>query len=258
MTTDSTITYRIDGPVAVIALDKPKLNTLDIAILDGLIAALKRAGDDDDIRAVILTSALEKAFCAGLDLAPVLDGGSAMMRALLQRLYIELFDVQHNLGKPSIAAVAGIARGGGMTLSLSCDVVVAADTASFGYPEFHVGILPGIHFTHLPRVVGRHKAFELLFTGNPISAKDAEAHGLVNYAVPRDRVMEKARELAMNLAEKSPVVMRIGRDSFMRANDYEYRRTIEYVVDTICHIIDTDDAQEGLNAFVEKRQPDWS
>ena len=80
----------------------------------------------------------------------------------------------------------------------------------------------------------------------------------MNYAVPRDRVMDKARELALNLAAKSPVVMRIGRDSFMRANDNEYRRTIEYVVDTICHIIDTDDAQEGLEAFVEKRQPDWS
>ncbi|MFP6742094.1 MAG: enoyl-CoA hydratase/isomerase family protein, partial [Alphaproteobacteria bacterium] len=142
MTTRDTITYSVHGPVAIIALDKPTLNTLDIAILDGLIAALKRAGDDDGIRAVILTSALEKAFCAGLDLELVLDGGSAMMRALLQRLYIELFDVQHNLGKPSIAAVAGVARGGGMTLSLSCDVVLAADNASFGYPEFHVGILP--------------------------------------------------------------------------------------------------------------------
>ena len=116
MTTGDTINYSVHGSIAVIALAKPKLNTLDIAILDGLIAALKRAGDDDSIRAVILTSDLENAFCAGLDLEPVLDGGSAMMRALLQRLYIELFDVQHNLGKPSIAAVASIARGGGMTL----------------------------------------------------------------------------------------------------------------------------------------------
>ncbi|MEL0022426.1 MAG: enoyl-CoA hydratase-related protein, partial [Rickettsiales bacterium] len=86
----------------------------------------------------------------------------------------------------------------------------------------------------------------------------AEAHGLLNYAVPRDQVMAKARELALEMAGKSPVVMRIGRDSFMRANDNEYRRTIEYVVDTICHIIDTEDAQEGLNAFAEKRKPDWT
>jgi enoyl-CoA hydratase len=252
MTTGDTITYSVHGPVAVIALDKPKLNTLDIAILDGLIAALKRAGDDDSIRAVILTSALEKAFCAGLDLAQVLDGGSAMMRALLQRLYIELFDVQHNLGKPSIAAVAGVARGGGMTLSLSCDVVVAADTASFGYPEFHVGILPGIHFTHLPRVVGRHKAFELLFGAAPFDAPEAARLGLVNRVVDTGDLMATAMTMARDFAAKPPQAVKLGRAAFMDINDDGYRQSIASVVETMALMIDSDETQDALRHFLRR------
>ncbi len=252
MTTGDTITYSVHGPVAVIALNKPKLNTLDIAILDSLIAALKRAGDDDDIRAVILTSALEKAFCAGLDLAQVLDGGSAMMRALLQRLYIELFDVQHNLGKPSIAAVAGVARGGGMTLSLSCDVVVAADTASFGYPEFHVGILPGIHFTHLPRVVGRHKAFELLFGAAPFDAPEAARLGLVNRVVDTGDLMATAMTMARDFAAKPPEAVKLGRAAFMDINDDGYRQSIASVVETMALMIDSDETRDALRRFLKK------
>lgn len=135
MAAEPTVTYEAAGPIAVVSLAKPDLNTLDLATIDGVIDALKQADGDDGIRAVVVTSALEKAFCAGLDLGLVLDGGAAVMRELLQRLYIDLFDVQHHLGKPSIAAVNGVARGGGMTLALSCDVVVAADNASSAIPN---------------------------------------------------------------------------------------------------------------------------
>jgi enoyl-CoA hydratase/carnithine racemase len=252
MTTGDTISYSVDGPVAVIALNKPKLNTLDIAVLDGLIAALRRAGGDDSIRAVILTSALEKAFCAGLDLEQVLDGGSAMMRALLQRLYIELFGVQHNLGKPSIAAVAGVARGGGTTLSLSCDVVLAADNASFGYPEFHVGILPGIHFTHLPRVVGRHKAFELLFGAAPFGASEAARLGLVNRVVDANDLMATAMTMARDFAAKPPQAIKLGRAAFMDINDDGYRQSIASVVETMALMIDSDETQDALRRFLKR------
>ena len=139
----ATATYRVEGPIAVIALDKPPLNLIDTPLLEGLIGGLDRARRDDAVRAVIVATALGDVFSAGLDLNPVLDGGSSVMRALLQDLYIGLYDAQHDLGKPSIAAVRGIARGGGMTIALSCDVVLAADTATFGYPELKVGILPG-------------------------------------------------------------------------------------------------------------------
>jgi enoyl-CoA hydratase/carnithine racemase len=161
------------------------------------------------------------------------------------------------MGKPTIAALTGPARAAGVTLAVSCDVIVASETASLGYPEIDVGVIPAMHFVHLPRQIGRHKAFELLFGGKPISAAEAERRGLVNHVVPPGEVKDKARALAREFASKSPLVMQLARDSFMRANDFEYRRAIENVVETICNIIETDDAKEGLNAFNEKRRPRW-
>ena len=165
--------------------------------------------------------------------------------------------MQYRMGKPTIAALTGPARAAGVTLAVSCDVIVASDTASIGYPEIEVGVIPAMHFVHLPRQIGRHKAFELLFSGKPISADEAYSRGLVNYVVPQAEVKERARALAKDFAMKSPLVMELARDSFMRANDFEYRRAIENVVETICNIIELDDAKEGLNAFNEKRRPRW-
>jgi enoyl-CoA hydratase/carnithine racemase len=168
-----------------------------------------------------------------------------------------MHDLQYRMGKPTIAALTGPARAAGVTLAVSCDVLIASDTASLGYPEILVGVIPAMHFVHLPRQIGRHKAFELLFSGKPVSAEDACAMGLVNKVVPQAKVMDEARTVARDFAAKSPLVMQLARDSFMRANDFEYRRAIENVVETICNIIETDDAQEGLNAFNEKRAPKW-
>jgi enoyl-CoA hydratase/carnithine racemase len=179
------------------------------------------------------------------------------LRRYLEKLYFGMHDMQYRMGKPTIAALTGPARAAGVTLAVSCDVIVASDTASIAYPEIDVGVIPAMHFVHLPRQIGRHKAFELLFSGKPISAVEAHARGLVNHVVPRDQVMAKARELALDFASKSPLVMQLARDSFMRANDFEYRRAIENVVETICNIIELDDAKEGLNAFAEKRPPRW-
>ena len=252
------IRYEVRDRIAEITMIREPVNAIDMALAQEVVHAYGRVREDPGVRGVILTSGCRQAFSAGMDLKMIRGKSGLDLRNFLEVLYFGMHDAQYRLGKPSIAAVNGPARAAGVTLAVSCDMIVAADDIDISYPEIDVGVIPAMHYVHLPRQIGRHKAFELLFTGNKISAKEAEAHGLVNYVVPRDQVMDKARELALNLAAKSPVVMRIGRDSFMRANDYEYRRTIEYVVDTICHIIDTDDAQEGLEAFVEKRQPDWS
>jgi len=182
---------------------------------------------------------------------------AGISRRYLQKLYLEMHDLQYRMGKPTIAALTGPARAAGVTLAVSCDCIVASDTASLGYPEIMVGVIPAMHFVHLPRQIGRHKAFELLFTGKPIGAHEACAMGLVNQVVPAAEVKDAARALARDFAQKSPLVMELARDAFMRANDFEYRRAIENTVETICNIIETDDAQEGLAAFNEKRPPRW-
>jgi enoyl-CoA hydratase len=258
MTEYKRIRYEVRDRVAEITMIREPVNAIDMLLAQEVVGAYGRVREDPEVRAVILTSDCKAAFSAGMDLKMIRGKTGLDLRNFLEVLYFGMHDAQYRLGKPSIAAVTAPARAAGVTLAVSCDMIVAADDIDLSYPEIDVGVIPAMHYVHLPRQIGRHKAFELLFSGKPISAKDAEARGLLNYAVPRDQVLEKARELAQDMARKSPVVMRIGRDSFMRANDNEYRRTIEYVVDTICHIIDTEDAQEGLNAFSEKRRPNWT
>ncbi len=247
-----TVTYEVEGDVAVITLDKPPLNIIDLDLLDGLLAALAEARADAGVRAVVVTTGLEGAFSAGLDLKLVLDGGSAVMRALLQKLYIELLDAQHHLGKPSIAAIEGVARGGGMTIAIASDVAVAAEDASFGYPELDVGILPGIHFTHLPRVAGRARAFELLFAGEPFGAARAEELGLVNRVVPAGEALRAAIGMAAGLAAKPPGAVRIARDAFMRINDSDYRREIASVVDAMAMMADSEETRSALRRFLDR------
>ena len=245
-----TVSYAVDGQIAIITLDHPPLNLIDTALIEALIGALDGARRDDSVRAVIIATALDGAFSAGLDLNKVLDGGSSVMRKLLQNLYIELFDAQHNLGKPSIAAVRGVARGGGMTILLSSDIVLAAETASFGYPELNVGILPGLHFTHLPRIVGRHKAFELLFSAEPFDAADALALGLVNRTMPAGDLMTTAMDMAIEFAQKPAGAVKLARENFMRINDRSYRSEIASVVDTMADMVDSEETQEALRKFL--------
>ena len=144
-----------------------------------------------------------------------------------------------------------------MTLSITCDMIVAADDIDLGYPEIDVGLIPAIHYVHLPRQIGRHKAFELLFGGKPIPATEAAAMGIINHAVPRSQLMDHAMALGRLMAAKSPVIMALGRGSFLRANDLDYRRNVENQIETLCNIFETANGQEGLRAFIEKRLPRW-
>jgi enoyl-CoA hydratase/carnithine racemase len=253
--TDATVRYEVVNAVARIILDRPPVNALDLDMVRSVVAALERAAKDDAVRAVMLTSAVPKRFCAGLDLKILLGKSETKVRGFLHELYVRLHDAQYNLGKPSIAAVAGAARGGGMTLSISCDVIVAGAGATFGYPEVDVGVIPAIHFAHLPRIVGRHRAFELLFSGRSFDAEEAQRLGLVSRIVPDAEVEAAALALAETFAAKSPAIMRLGRAAFMRQNDLDYRRSIANAVEDFCNVTMTDAAQEGLRAFAEKRSP---
>lgn len=249
--------YAVRDRIAEITMRRAPVNAIDHGLIEDINNAYRAAKADPEVRAVILTSAFERSFSAGMDLAMIRGRRGLDLRRYLQKLYFEMHDLQYRMGKPTIAALTGPARAAGVTLAVSCDCIVAADTASLGYPEIVVGVIPAMHFVHLPRQIGRHKAFELLFSGKPISAHEACAMGLVNKVVPAATVKKEARALAADFAAKSPLVMELARDAFMRANDFEYRRAIENTVETICNIIETDDAQEGLAAFNEKRPPNW-
>lgn len=250
------IRYTVTNGIAELILDRAPVNALSMPLIDELIAALGRAGTDTAVRAVIIASA-HKIFCAGLDLDITRGKRGVEAKGLLERLYFALNDVQYRLGKPSIAAIDGPARAGGMTIAVSCDMIVAGDAATFGYPEIDVGLIPALHFVQLSRLVGKHQAFGPLFLGDPFDAATAFRMGLVSEVVPKGTALERARAIARRFAEKSPIVMKIGRDAFMRAIDADYRRAIEHTADSFALITTTQDSQEGLNAFVEKRKPNY-
>jgi enoyl-CoA hydratase/carnithine racemase len=226
-------------------------------MLDEYLAYLEQATADDAVRAVIVGSHVPGRFCAGLNLAAVHAEGAAKFRSLLDRLYIKMTDLQFSMGKPTIAAIGGTARGGGMTLAISCDMIVASRNATFGYPEIDAGVLPSIHFTHLPRIIGRHRAFELLFSGRAFDADEAMGMGLISQLVEEGQEMDAARALAQIMREKSAEVVRFGRAAFMQANDYGYRQAVTAAADSFCKIAMSDSAREGIEAFVEKRKPKW-
>ena len=254
---DAGVGYECSAGIARIVLNRPPVNALSLDMVRTVVAAFRRAAADGEARAVVLVSAVPRRFCAGLDLTVLLGKSSEQVREFLQALYIDLHDAQYNLGKPSIAAVSGAARGGGMTLAISCDVIFAAQGATFGYPEVAIGVPPAIHFAHLPRIAGRHRAFELLFSGRSFDAQEASQLGLVSKIVPDAQLDASAMALAADFAAKSPTVMRLARAAFMRQNDLDYRRSVANAVEDFCNVATTAAAQEGIRAFIEKRKPNW-
>ena len=139
-------------------------------------------------------------------------------------------------------------------MAISCDVILAGQSATFGYPEIDVGVIPAIHFAHLPRIVGRHRAFELLFSGRSFDAQEAYHLGLVSRVVPDEELMLQAQAMAETFAAKSAAVMRLGRAAFMRQNDFDYRRSIANAVEDFCNVAMSDAAQNKIKAFVERRR----
>lgn len=257
MNSEQPVTYAVKDHVGYICMNSAPVNVIDHTMLDALHQALRRADKDSSARAVILTSGLAGMFCGGMDLRMTAAGDAQSLREFVYKFYLETMDIQYAYSKPTIAMLNGPARGAGMTLSITCDMIVAADDIDLGYPEIDVGLIPAIHYVHLPKQVGRHKAFELLFGGNPISSKEAAAMGLINYAVPAAKLHRFTSDLARGFAEKSPTITALGRASFMRANDLDYRRNIENQIETLCNVFNTADGREGLQAFLEKRKPQW-
>ncbi|KDC21613.1 enoyl-CoA hydratase/isomerase family protein [Bordetella bronchiseptica] len=249
------VQYEVVEGVAEITMNRGPVNAIDMQLAREVVDAYQRARHDDAAGAVILKSALPTVFSAGVDLKVALEFDGQALRRLIEVFYYEMHEALYRMGKPVIAAVNGHARAAGVTWAVSCDMVIAAEEAGMGYPEIDVGLLPAMHLVHLPRQAGRHRAAQLLFTGDVVSAREMMALGVVNEVVPRDQVLERARTLARRLARKSPLAMRLLRDAFMRANDLDYRRAMESVVETMCLLKESEDSREALSAFVEKREP---
>ena len=258
MSSEDRVHYEVKDRVAVIALNRAPVNAIDHPMIDAIHASLRRAEADKGVRAVMITSALDGMFCGGMDLHMIAEGDVNDLRRFVDKFYLETMNIQYAMTKPTIVAINGPARGAGMTLSVTSDLIFAADDIDLGYPEIDVGVIPAIHYVHLPRQISRHKAFELLFVGKPITAGDAVNLGIINYAVPRETLFDQAFAMALDLARKSPAIMALGRQSFMRANDLDYRRNVENQVETLCNVFSTPDGREGLMAFLEKRRPVWA
>ena len=250
------VRYSVIDDVAEIVLDRGPVNALSLELIEALLASLDKARHDASVRAVIISSA-HKVFCAGLDLDIVRGKGALETKQFLERLYFALNDLQYRLGKPTIAAIDGAARAGGMTIAISCDMIIAGEGSTFGYPEIDVGLIPAIHFVQLPRLVGKHRAFGPLFLGEPFDAQTAFRLGLISEIVEKGAALVRAREIGQKFRAKSPIVIKLGRDAFMRANDADYRRAVEHAAETFSLVATTEDRQEGLAAFVEKRKAQY-
>ena len=253
-----TIRYeRVEG-VARIVLDRPPVNAINWQLSRDLNQALDLARRDEAVRAVIITGSGDKAFSAGVDLKELEPADGRAMRRFMETFYFEMVELQYKMGKPTIAALNGPALAAGVTIAVSCDLLIASERARLGYPEINVGLSPAMHLVLLPRLVGKYKAFELCFTGDPIDAQEAFRLGLVNKVVPHDQVQAEAWALAQQLAAKSPLAVKYMRDVFYRNLDVEFRKGIADAADVLCILKDSADSHEGMQAFKEKRPPRWT
>ncbi|GAC1417864.1 MAG: enoyl-CoA hydratase-related protein [Candidatus Velthaea sp.] len=248
MATYSSIAVERRDRVALIRLDRPKrLNALNNALMAELCDALE-AAEREGLRAAILTGD-ERAFAAGADIGELSDPGPNL----------EDWDRLWNIGIPTVAAVRGLALGGGLELAMSCDLLVVADDARLGQPEINLGLMPGAGGTQrLTRALGKTIAMEMVLLGREITGEEAHRRGLANASVPTERVLAKALDLALAIAAKAPLGIRAAKRAVNAAFELSLRAALTAERQAFRDLLTTDDGREGVAAFNEKRQPEWS
>jgi enoyl-CoA hydratase len=254
-----TLRYDVADGVATIALDQPDTrNALSDEVLDELIAAFEAARDDAGVRCVVLTSTHEKVFSSGGNLAGFAAEAPLVHKHFGTDRFPRLFRLIGELGKPSLCAANGHVLAGSLGLALACDLIVARAGVRFGTPEINVGIFPFMIMALIYRNVGRKKTNELLLLGEQIDAHEAERIGIVNKVVPADEFDAAVRDWATRLAAKSPLLMRLGKDAMHRQQDLAFGDAIEFLHDRFTLALSTEDIQEGVKAFFDKREPVWT
>ena len=246
-----------DGHVATVTLNRPdQRNPLSGVMLRDLAAAFRWCRDEADVRVVILTGA-GRVFCAGADLSTFDGEMTGLERYRSRDLFVELFVLMAELGKPIIGRVNGHALAGGLGLACSCDMLVSVDTATFGTPEISVGIWPMMIQAILSRNIPRKVLLEMEMLGDRWTATQLQSLGVINRVVPHEQLDATVKEIAEQLAKKSPVAMRLGRDSFYRHQDMDFRAALHYLHGQFLLVSQTEDSREGIKAFFEKREPDF-
>ena len=254
ITLHDTVRLDRDGALAIVTIDHPPANAISRAVVAGITEAITTAEADADCRALILTGAGPKFFAAGADIS---EFGSAGGETIATGQDFTLSMERSRL--PIVAAVNGIAFGGGCELTLACDVRIAASNARFGQPEIKLGIIPGWGGTQrLPRIVGRAAAIEMLFSGEPIDAARALQIGLVSRVVEPDELLDAAREVAGRFAAQAPLALAATKRAIAEGIDSGLADGLEAERRQFVSLFGSEDAREGITAFLEKRAPSWT
>lgn len=252
------VTWQKEGNIAVIEIDNPPVNALSKEVSEQLVSCFKEVEEDEDIRAVVLTGAGEKFFMAGADIKmfPEMTRSRSGYVAESTNRGHEMFNAIDMFPKPVIAAVSGMALGGGCELMLCCDLCVASETAQFGLPEVKLGLFPGGGGTQrLPRRVGEVKAKELMFLGDFISAEEALRIGLINRVVPPGEALAEAKKLAARIAEQPARSIALIKQCVDRGLETTLAEGLKIEADLFEQVFRTEDVKEGVAAFLEKRKP---
>jgi enoyl-CoA hydratase len=250
------IVVSTDGAVGLIQLNRPKvLNALSGALMIELGDAVEAMDKDAAIRCIVIHGS-ERAFSAGADIDQM---KTATPVSMIENNWINRnFDRLRHVTKPIIAAVSGYCLGGGCELAMSCDIILASETAQFGQPEISIGIIPGAGGTQrLPRAIGKSRAMELVLTGKFIGAREAEARGLVSRVAPVELYLEEAKTLAREIASKPPVAVRFAKEAINKVYELPLTEGLDYESRLFHVLFSTEDQKEGMAAFVEKRKPEW-
>jgi enoyl-CoA hydratase len=253
------ITYEVSPTgVATVALNDPETrNALSDDLLTELIEALMDSREDPVVRCVVLTSTHDSVFSSGGNLGGFAADVPLVHKHFATGLFPEVFQLLGELGKPSICAANGHVLAGALGLALACDLIVASEAARFGTPEINIGLFPFMIMALIYRNVGRKKTAELMLLGEQVSAAEAERIGIVNRVAPAGEFAGVVSEWAEKLARKSPVLMKLGKDAMYRQQDMAFADAIDFLRSQLTIAFSTDDIQEGVRAFFEKREPEW-